>query len=385
MQTDYTVLAPGPVNLHPRVREALALPMIHHRTPEFDKILRRALAQLQRVFQTTQPAYILTATGSGGMESLLVNVLSPGDEVLGIDSGKFGERWCDMVTAFGAKLERLKVPWGQAVSVAAVEAHLKAHPQTRAVICQACETSTGVVHPVQELGALIHNYPSTLFLVDAITALGAMELPMDAWHLDGVVGGSQKAFMLPTGLSFVSFSAKAWARVATAETPRFYFDIRLEDKANRNGETFFSSNVSLIRALDVSLELVFAKGWSQHLRDIQTRARFVREFGQKLGLRLYAQAPSDSVTALLVPTGVDSQKLRLNLETQHHITIMGGQDQAKGKIIRVGHMGDISWSQMQQFFLALRTELLALHPDLPMPTREALTQAMQDWIHHAAL
>jgi aspartate aminotransferase-like enzyme len=353
MDTEYNVLAPGPVNLHPRVQAALALPMIHHRTPEFDRILARVLSRLKNVFQTQEPVFISTSTGSGGMEALLVNVLEKGDRVLGIDSGKFGERWCEMAEAFGAKLDRLQVPWGQAVSPAAVEKYLAANPDTKIVLCQACETSSGVMHPIHELGALIQKYPDTLFLVDGITALGAMPLPMDLWQIDGLVGGSQKAFMLPTGLSLFSFSKKAWKRIEKNATPRFYFDVRKEKKANEKGETFFSSNVSLIRALDVVLDLIEERGLKMLFKDIEQRAIFTRTFTQKMGLKLFAEKPSSSLTALTVPMTIDSAKVRQTLEEKHHITIMGGQDQVKGKILRIGHMGYIQPKQMVELMMKL--------------------------------
>ena len=338
---DYSLLAPGPVNLHPEVRKALALPMIHHRTPEFDKILKKVLTGIKTIFQTQQDVYLLTATGSGGMEALLVNVISPGDKVIAIVSGKFGERWAEMAKVFGAEVFTINVPWGEAVSVAAVEEMLAAHPDARAVLCQACETSTAVAHPIEAIAAVVKKYSETLFLVDAITALGAYPIKMDAWGIDGLVAGSQKAFMLPTGMAFVSFSAKAWKFVDGAKSPRFYFDLRKEKKANGSGETFYSSNVALIRALDVVLDMVNKQGLEVLFHAIHRRAEFTRIFAQKLGFTLYAKSPSDSVTALQVPPPMDGQKIRAHLEEKFSITIMGGQDQAKGKIIRVGHMGYI--------------------------------------------
>ncbi len=362
MDTAYNVLAPGPVNLHPRVREALALPMIHHRTPEFDKILNRVLSRLKSVFATQQPVFILSATGSGGMEALLVNTMQAGDKVLAIDSGKFGERWCEMVKVFGGIPLQHKVPWGQAVKVNDIEALLEKQKNIRIVLCQSCETSTGVVHPIEKLGALISKYPDTLFLVDGITALGAFPLPMDEWHIDGLVGGSQKAFMLPTGLTLFSFSQKAWQKIEQNPTPRFYFDVRKELSANKNGETFFSSNVTLIRALDVVLDLIEENGIQFLYREIHNRAQFTRTFAQRLGFTLYAEAPSDSLTALVVPSGIDGQKIRARLEEKFKITIMGGQDQAKGKIIRIGHMGYISWTQMKDLILKLGDILHEMNP-----------------------
>lgn len=359
----YSLLAPGPVNLHPEVRRALSLPMIHHRTPEFDVILQRVLWGLKNIFQTTEDVFLLSSTGSGGMEALLVNVLSPGDKVIAIVSGKFGERWADMAKTFGAVLEVIHVPWGEAVAVEVVSQTLKKNTDARLVLCQACETSTGVSHPIQEIGALIRqDYPETLFLVDAITALGAYPLPMDAWHLDGVVAGSQKAFMLPTGMSFVAFSKKAEKYLDQARCPRYYFDLRKEKKANSSGETYYSSNVPLIRALDVVLQMIESQGLDSHFRVIRRRADFVRSFAVKLGFTLYSKAPSDSVTALQVPTTMDGQKIRLHLEQQHQITIMGGQDQAKGKIIRVGHMGYILDSELLGLLAGLGNTLHFFDP-----------------------
>ncbi|PWU18575.1 MAG: alanine--glyoxylate aminotransferase family protein [Bdellovibrio sp.] len=389
----YNVLAPGPVNLHPQVQETLAWPMIHHRTPEFDAVLSRVLKGLRKVFATSQPCYVLTSTGSGGMEALLVNILSPGEKVVVVDSGKFGERWSEMAGAYGAQVIPIKVPWGQAVDAAAVAAILKQQPASvggeaatggvRAVLCQACETSTGVVHPIQELGRLISSYPDTLFLVDGITALGAFPLPMDEWHIDGLVGGSQKAFMLPTGLSLISFSAKAWRVIPQAKCPRYYFDIRLEHQANQKGETFFSSNVTLIRALDCVLRMFEDTGLEQLYQEIARRARFTREFTLQMGFSLYAQPPANSLTALRVPAGIDSQKFRLRLEEKHHITVMGGQDQAKGKIIRIGHMGHITTEQMEVLMLKMIDVLKEFNPQLATGIdQDQFARAMRGFWRH---
>ena len=340
------LLAPGPVQLHPEVQKSLSLPMIHHRTPEFDQILARVLSKLPWLFQTINPCFMLSSTGSGGMECLLVNVLRPGEHILAIVSGKFGERWAEMATTYGAKGTVLNVEWGKAAQPHQIEKALIAHPDISIVLCQACETSSGVSHPIKEIGSIIHQYPNTLFLVDGITALGAYPIEMDAWHIDGLVGGSQKAFMLPTGMSFLSFSQKAWNKINSNELPRFYFDIRKELKANQNGETYFSSNVSLIRALDVVMQIIEEKGLHKHYQEISQRAQWMRKYGQQIGLKLYAESPSDSITAFLLPNSIDGQKLRSHLEKTYAITIMGGQDQAKGKIIRIGHMGYIQPHEM---------------------------------------
>lgn len=378
---DYSLLAPGPVNLHPEVRKALALPMIHHRTPEFDKILKRVLANVKTVFQTKQDVYLLTATGSGGMEALLVNTINAGDKVLAIVSGKFGERWADMAKVYGAEVTVMEIPWGEAVTAAQVEAFLQKNPDTRAVLCQACETSTAVAHPIREIAEVVSKYSETLLLVDAITALGAYPLPMDEWKIDGLVAGSQKAFMLPTGMAFISFSEKAWKFIEKCNTPRYYLDVRKEKKANTSGETFYSSNVTIIRALDVVLNLIQAQGLEKLFHDIHRRAEFTRIFAQKLGFTLYAKSPSDSVTALTVPPHMDGQKIRLHLEEAHNITIMGGQDQAKGKIIRVGHMGYIQDQEMVHLMDALGQTLRHFDPNsLSLEQISTIVDEAKKWL-----
>lgn len=281
------------------------------------------------------------------MESALVNVLSPGDIVASVVSGKFGERWADMAEAYGAKVERLEIPWGESAVIEKFEIWLeqlkRAGRAPQILLSQACETSTGALHPIREMAkALRRVSPDTLFLVDAITALGALPLPMDEWDLDGVVGGSQKAFMLPTGLSFLAFSERAWAKVPSAKSPRFYFDIRTELEANQRGETGFSSAVPLVKALEIVLREIEAMGgWEVVHRRIATLSRATRASLETLGLPSFAKVPSPSLTALVVPNGMDGQKWRATLETDHGLVLMGGQDQLKGKVLRIGHMGYI--------------------------------------------
>ncbi len=375
------LLAPGPVALHPEVRRILALPMIHHRTPEFDQTLARVLQNIKKIFQTQEPVYFLTSTGSGGMEALLVNTLSPGDHVIAIVSGKFGERWAQMAEALKTQVTVVPVPWGEAVKPQLIQELLQKNPNTRAVLCQACETSTATAHPIEALGKIISAFPETLLLVDAITALGAYPLPMDKWKIDGLVGGSQKAFMLPTGMSFVALSKKAQAYLETAQSQRFYFDLRKEKKANASGETFYSSNVALIRALDWVLQDIESKSLARHFHEIHRRADFIRQFAVKLGFALYSKAPADSVTALLVPASMDGQKIRAHLEEKYQITIMGGQDQAKGKIIRIGHMGFIQDQEQIQLIRSLGKVLHDFDPHfLSLEQVEIITQDAQHFL-----
>jgi aspartate aminotransferase-like enzyme len=340
------------VNLHPEIQKALSLPMIHHRTPAFDQILTRVLLKMKSIFKTQQDVFLLSSTGSGGMEALLINTIAPKDKVLAIVSGKFGERWADMAEVFGADVHRMVVPWGESANIEKVSEFLNQHPDTQMVLCQACETSTGVLHPIQQLGELTKNL-HTLLLVDGITALGALPLPMDEWHIDGLVGGSQKAFMLPTGMSFVSLSEKAWKKKKSSKlNPHFYFDLAKEKDANSKGETYFSSNVSLIRCLDLVLDLILKDSLENLFATISRRAQFTRHFGIQLGLKIFPKVPSNSLTTLLLPAELDGQKIRSDLESQYNITIMGGQDQLKGKILRVGHMGYISDADLMRWLQA---------------------------------
>lgn len=371
------LLAPGPVQLHPEVQAILSQPMIHHRTPEFDEILKRVLRGLKYLFQTEQPVYMHTSTGSGGMESLLVNLINPGDEVLSIVSGKFGERWADMAEVYGAKVHRMNIAWGEAVDPIEVENFLQKNRNIKMVLCQATETATATAHPIQQLGQIISTTPA-LFIVDGITAVGAYDIKMDEWNIDGLVAGSQKAVMLPTGMSYVCFSKKAWAVVENCKTPRFYFDLRREHKANQNGETLFSSPVPLIKALDFVLTRIQQYGLQTHFRQLRRRADFTRALATVMKLELYSKSPSDSVTALMVPAGLNGVTLREHLEKKYLVTVMGGQDQAKGKILRIGHMGYIRESDMIETMFRLAQALKDLSYDI---NPEEIKKASEAWLH----
>lgn len=375
----YRLLTPGPVQLHPEIEKILGEPMIHHRTPEFEAVLQRVSDRLKEAFATAQPVIMHVSTGSGAMESAIVNTLSQGDEVLVIVSGKFGERWAEMAKKFGLKVHAINVTWGEAVQPTQVKTLLDANPQIKAVFTQACETSTATVHPIRELAAIVRERPQTLFIVDAITAVGAMPLEMDAWGIDVVIGGSQKAFMLPTGLSFIALSKKAWQMNAQSTLPKFYFDLQAELKSLNKGETHYSSAVPLVRALDVALKYLTGTRKMVTLDRIQSLAEATRAAAPKLGLKIYSQAPSPSVTALVVPAGLDSQKLRDHIEKEYNLTLMGGQDQLKGKILRVGHLGYITDEDMFALFDVLYSALRDFNvPDLNPSALEDAHQLLRE-------
>ena len=358
LDDQYRLMAPGPVKISKQVREALSLPMIHHRTPAFASELENSLKLLKVFFQTKQPVMMIPSTGSGGMEAAIVNVFSPGDSVAVVVSGKFGQRWADMAKVFGLKVHVVDVPWGEAVATKEVEDLLAEHPEIRGILTQACETSTATWHPVKELAALTKDKKDVLFLVDGITAVGCASLPMDDWGIDVLVAGSQKALALPTGLSFVALSEKAWTASEKATCPKYYFDLLKEKKANEKGQTMFSSAVSHVRALNVFLNHVETRGLNNLIQRTGQLAECTRQFAVALGLGVFSKSPSPSVTAISVPDGLDGAALRQHVESKYNVTIMGGQDHLKGKIVRFGHMGDISdtdqLAALEAFALSLK-------------------------------
>lgn len=352
-QKPYRLLAPGPVPVPSAVMAAMSAKVLHHRTPAFEKILLETWEGLKFVFKTRQPVQILCGTGSAAMEAAIVNVLSPGDEALVIVSGKFGERWAEICERYGVKTHRWNIEWGHPAHAQQFSEKLRAHRTLKAVFTQVCETSTATLHPVHELSTVIQREsPGTLFAVDAITAVGCMPLPMDEWGLDVVIAGSQKAFMVPTGLSFIALSERAWKAQAAAKCPKFFFDLALEKKANARKETHFSTPTPLIAGLNIVLQRMQEVGMDQVIQRCELLAGFTRTYGERLGLDTFSEAPSSSVTALRVPEGVDSSAMRDWLEKERNITIMGGQDQLKGKILRVGHMGDVRDDDMIELFHA---------------------------------
>jgi aspartate aminotransferase-like enzyme len=342
MTYPYRLLAPGPVQIPDYARKILAEPMVHHRTPLFTNALQNVFTNLKKVFYTVEPVYILSSTGSGAMEAAVANILSPGDRVIAVNTGKFGERWAKMAKLYGAQVEVINVTWGQAVKTEEVLTLLRKFPDTKAVLLQATETSTGVLNPVREIATTVKQNSNAIVMVDAITAILSTDLKMDDWNLDVVVAGSQKAFMLPTGLSFIALSKKAQSMMEKVVCKNHYFDLKAEKKAYDSQQTKFSSSVAEIRALDAVLTHILDMGIEIFIKEIQNRAAKTRMALQAMGLSTYTSFPSPSLTVVEVPAGIDGKKLRRHIEEKYNITFMGGQDQLEGKIIRIGHLGDIS-------------------------------------------
>lgn len=370
----YRLMTPGPVPLPKEVLSYLSRPMIHHRTPEFSQDLTYVLTELKTVFATHQPVFVMTSTASGAMEAALINTLSPGDEILVMESGKFSRRWSQIATAHGLKAHAVKEREGTPLSPQKVQATLEKQPQIKAVALQACETSTGTQNPVFAVSRVLQSFPNTLLMVDAATAIGAMTLKMDDWGLDVVVAGSQKAFMLPTGLGFISLSKRAWEFHKRATCPRFYFDLQAEWEANQKGLTRFSASVSHIRALSCVLKF-FNKDLNIRAR-CQALALATRKAVKELGLELFSHSPCVTVTAITVPKDLDGEKVRSYLFDKFHISIAGGQDLLRGKIWRIGHLGYITDEDLVATIQGLGKSLLDMGWPLDEKQVERVAQSV---------
>ncbi len=334
------LLAPGPTPVPPEVLLAMARPIIHHRAPEFDKLFAEVRDGLKWLFQTKNDVLMLAASGTGGMEGAVSNFLSPGDKALTINGGKFGERWGKLCKTFGAQVTELKVEWGRAVDPQSVADALKKDPGIKAVYVQASETSTGVAHDVKVLAQIVKGCPDTILVVDAITALGVFDIKTDEWGIDVVVTGSQKALMLPPGLAFVSVSEKAWQLAEKAKNASFYFNLKKERENQQKNQTAYTPAVSLIIGLQEVLKMLKAEGLEAVFARQANLAKAMREGMKAAGLALFPkESPSDALTAISAPNGIDGQAVYKNLRVQYGITAAGGQDHLKGKIFRLSHMG----------------------------------------------
>ena len=334
----YRLYAPGPTSVPEDVLIEMAKPILHHRTPAFEKVVAEVREGLKWIFQTKQEVLVLASSGTGAMEGSIVNFFSPGDRALVIDGGKFGERWWKICKAYGIEHDIIKVEWGQAVDPKEVEKRLK-EKSYHAVFVQASETSTGVAHPVREISEITRK-TETLLVVDGITAVGVFPVPMDEWGIDVLVSGSQKAFQLPPGLAFAAVSEKGWKVAAKATLPKYYFNFQTELKNIQQNTTAYTPAVSLIMGLRLVLHKMKGEGLDAVFARHGKMARAIREAAKAIQLKLFApSAPSNAITAIFGPEGMDSGKIVKYLRDQLNMTIAGGQDAAKGKIFRIGHLG----------------------------------------------
>jgi aspartate aminotransferase-like enzyme len=345
MKKEY-LLTPGPTPLPPQISLAMARPIIHHRTPQFQEILKEASQGLKWVFQTVNDVFIISSSGTGAMEAAVINLLSCGDTALVVQGGKFGERWTEIAKAYGINVEIINVEWGNAVSPAEIGKRLKSNPLIKAVFMTLTETSTGVDNDIQAIAAVVKE-SSAVLAVDAISGLGAVDLKTDAWGVDVVVAGSQKGLMLPPGLGFISVSSKAWKLVEASKSSRYYLDLRKAKKALDKNDTPFTSSITLIIALNEALKLMQQDGLENIFKRHRVMAEATRAAILALGLELFApSAASDGVTAAKVPGGIDGEKLVKTMRDIYGVTIAGGQAELKGKIFRIAHMGFITESDI---------------------------------------
>jgi len=334
------LFSPGPTMLPPEVQLKMAEPIMHHREPEFEKIFAEIRDGLKYLFQTKNEVLVFTSSGTGAMEGAVSNILSKGDKALVIRGGKFGERWGEICQAYGIEFIPIDVEWGRAVDPKLVQKALESDPSIRAVYTQASETSTGVRHPIREMAEITKKYEDKVFVVDAITGIGVFNIPMDEWGIDVLVSGSQKALMLPPGLSFVALSEKAWRLVDQSNLPKYYFDFKKELKSTKKNQSSFTPAISLFVGLRETLHMIRKEGLEELFRRHEKLARATREAVKALGLELYApDSPSNAVTAVKIPEGIDGERLKGLFFERFGITVAGGQDRAKGKIIRIAHLG----------------------------------------------
>ena len=334
------LFTPGPAPVPPEVLQEISRPIIHHRTPEFSAVLDEARELMKPLLGTKQDVILLSSTGTGAMEAAVTNLLAPGEAAVFVNGGKFGERWGKLLAAHGMAAHPINVEWGRAVRPEQVEAALKSRPEARAVFVQASETSTCAVHPVAEIAAITRRR-DVMLIVDGITSVGVFEQKMDEWGLDALVTGSQKALMLPPGLGMIALSARGWERAQNNKTPRFYFDLNRELKAQRDEHTTaWTASVALVFGLHKALSMIHGEGLPRVFARHQLLAEAARAAAPALGLKLLApDNPAPGVTGILTPPAIDGSKLVRYLRDDLGVSVQGGQDQMKGKLVRIGHMG----------------------------------------------
>jgi len=334
------LFSPGPTMLPPEVLLKMAEPIMHHREPEFEKIFAEIREGLKYLFQTKNEVLVFTSSGTGAMEGAVSNILSRGDKALVIRGGKFGERWGEICKAYGIEFIPIDVEWGKAVEPESIRKALESDPAIRAVYSQASETSTGVKHPIREIAEIVKRYEDKVLVVDAITGIGVFDIPTDEWGIDVVVSGSQKALMLPPGLAFATLSEKTWKLVERSNLPKYYFDFKKEFKSTKKNQSSYTPAISLFVGLRESLNMIRKEGLEALFRRHEKLARATREAVKALGLGLYApDSPSNAVTAVKIPEGIDGERLKDLFFERFGITVAEGQDRAKGKIIRIAHLG----------------------------------------------
>ena len=351
------LLAPGPTPVPETVSLAGALPMIHHRTPQFQAVMKDCFEGLKILFNTKETVLFFASSGTGMMEAAVANLMSPNEEMIVIEGGKFGERWSEIGAAFGCKVIPIKMEYGRAAKPEQLAQALSQHPQAKAVFTQLSETSTGCVYDIEALGKVVAKTPA-VFVVDGISGLGAEPCYPDDWGVDGLLTGSQKGVMLPPGLGFISLSSKGWKRVDEAKCPRFYFDLKKAKKAAEKNDSPFTPAIGLLNQLQAALKILREETmegvWKRH----GWMAGATRAAVQALNLELFAERPGNILTAVKTPAGVDGEKLVKVMRDDLGVTIAGGQGEMKGQLFRIAHLGYMDRFDILTAIAALETALL---------------------------
>ncbi len=330
---------PGPTPLYPPALRAMMGSDIHHRTEDFRKVYRACLTGLKEVMGTANDVMLFAASGTGAMEAAVSNLFSKGDKVIVCVAGKFGERWLEIVKAYGLDATAITVPYGEAVTPRQLEEALAKEPGVRGVFVQASESSTGAAHDVKTMGAAVAK-TDAIFVVDAITGLGTMPLDIDGWGLDVVISGSQKAFMIPPGLAFLSVSPKAWRFAETATLPHYYFNLKKEKKSGDGGESSWTPAIALILALGEAIDYIRQMGMANLVENAQSLAAATRAAVQAMGLELFSpRSPGAAVTAVKPPAGLDSSVIVREFRDRFGTVIANGQGSMKGQLFRIAHIG----------------------------------------------
>ena len=363
------LFTPGPTPLLPAAQMAMAAANIHHRTADFRALYTRLLADLKTFVGTRHDVVLMASSGSGAMEASVANLTSPGDKVLVVTAGKFGERWTELAKAYGLAADVVSAPYGQTFALDAVRARLA--PDTRAVYLQATESSTGVRHDVEGVAGLVRQSGhDTLLVVDAITGLGTTRFDVDGWGIDVIIGGSQKAVMVPPGLAYCAVSQRAWARMETAKSPRYYFDLRKERKAGAKGESAFTPAIALVAALAAALDYIreagagdLAAGRDALIANAELCAEMTRAAARALGLKLYASVPSNALTAIASPEGLDSSVIVKAFRENFGAVVAAGQgDVMKSALFRIAHLGYYDYLDTIGIIAALEQVMARIRP-----------------------
>jgi aspartate aminotransferase-like enzyme len=350
---------PGPTPCPPEVLKALAWQMVNHRGPEFHQLITNVTADLKKVFQTKNDVLLLTGSGTGGLEAAVANMLSPGDKVLSVSIGVFGDRFAGIAKEFGADVIPLKVKWGKAADPDEIKKAMKDNPDVKAVLVTHNETSTGVTNDLQVISKVVKD-AGKLLIVDAISSLGSINLPVDEWRCDVVVSASQKGWMVPPGMAMVSVSPEAWQAHAVAEMPRFYWDFtRAKKYFDEKKENPWTPAISIVYGFSIALKMIMQEG----IENVFTRharvGKMMRDGIKKLGLPLFADPAhaSNTVTAVVIPPGLDDKKMRQILREEYKVVLAGGQQTLDGKIFRIGHLGMVDEKDVKEIISAIEKVL----------------------------